>query len=82
MRIVYFCIYCIALAGSLGFLVPAPAAAFEFQTVINKAKELAAKPYKEPASIPKFMKELSYSEYQDIRFNPENSARVRLKRSI
>jgi glucans biosynthesis protein len=74
MRIVYFfCVYCIALAGSLGIFVAAPAAAFEFQTVIDKAKELAANPYKEPASIPKFMKELSYSEYQNIRFKPEKS---------
>ncbi len=74
MRIVhFFCVYCIALASSLSVLVAGPAAAFEFQTVIDKAKVLAANPYTEPTPIPKFMKELSYSEYQNIRFNPEKN---------
>lgn len=74
MRIVhFFCISCIVLTSSMDVLVADPATAFEFQTVIDKAKGLAAKPYMEPAPIPNFMKNLNYSEYQNIRFNPEKN---------
>lgn len=52
---------------------PNPLAAFEFATVIDRAKSLAASPYQAPPAIPKFMRELDYSQYQDIRFDPEKS---------
>ncbi len=67
MKILQFC--CIYLA----VLLAVPAAAFDFQTVVAKAKLLAANSYQEPPSIPKFLKELSYDEYQNIRFIPEKS---------
>src|SRR5690606_36001622 len=41
--------------------------------VVSKAKTLAASPYKAPEQIPKFMRELGFHDYQNIRFNPEKS---------
>lgn len=46
---------------------------FSFQTVIDKARDLAAQPYHEPEPIPRFMRELTYDQYQSIRFNPDKS---------
>ncbi len=67
MRIVQlFCIY-------IALLLAVPAVAFDLQNVIDKAKSLAGNPYQQPRSIPKFMKELSYSQYQDIRYKTEKS---------
>ena len=57
----------------MAVLLALPAAAFDFQTVIDKAKLQAATPYQAPHPVPKFMKELSYSEYQNIRFDPEKN---------
>ncbi len=57
----------------ISMILPVPAPAFEFQTVLDKAKTLATEPYQEPRPIPKFMRDLSYSQYQDIRFDPEKS---------
>lgn len=47
--------------------------AFDFQQVIDKAKNLAEMPYQQPAAIPKFLRELKYSDYQNIRFKPDLS---------
>jgi len=52
---------------------PAPVSAFDLQTVIDKARSLASESYQAPVVIPKFMRELSYDQYQDIRFDPEKS---------
>jgi periplasmic glucans biosynthesis protein len=49
------------------------AAPFEFQQVVDKARALAEATYQPPREIPKFMRDLSYSEYQNIRFKPEQS---------
>ncbi|HVK98630.1 MAG TPA: glucan biosynthesis protein G, partial [Dongiaceae bacterium] len=46
---------------------------FSFQTVIDKAHDLGSQPYHEPEPIPRFMRELTYDQYQGIRFNPEKS---------
>jgi glucans biosynthesis protein len=51
----------------------AAASGFDFQQVVDKARELAAQPYKAPPVIPRFMRELTYDQYQDIRFDPEQS---------
>ena len=48
-------------------------AKFSLQDVQSEAKALAAKPYKEQPLIPRFMRELSYTDYQNIRFDPEKS---------
>jgi glucans biosynthesis protein len=60
-----------ALAASCPLAVAA--SGFEFQHVIDKARALAAQPYKAPPTIPRFMRELAYDQYQDIRFDPERS---------
>lgn len=49
------------------------AAAFGFDEVIETARTLAAKPYQSPAAIPRFLRELSYDEYQNIRFDEAKS---------
>ncbi|MDP3481116.1 MAG: glucan biosynthesis protein, partial [Desulfoprunum sp.] len=67
IRIILCSLTCVVM------LMPAPASAFDVQTVIDKAGSLASKPYQAPQAIPKFMRELSYSQYQDIRFDPEKS---------
>lgn len=48
-------------------------AGFSFQNVIDQARERAAKPYQPPPEIPRFMRELSFHDYQSIRFDPEKS---------
>lgn len=55
------------------FFSSAAAWSFEFQTVVDKAKALAQQPYEAPRAIPKFMQELSFHQYQGIRFKPEKS---------
>ena len=49
------------------------ATAFDFEVVVEKARDLAAKPYAAPIEIPRFLRELNYDEYQNIRFDPEQS---------
>lgn len=49
------------------------ASAFEFQQVIDKARERAAQPYQAPPTIARFMRELNYDQYQNIRFDAEKS---------
>ncbi len=58
----------------LAILLPTQAFAnFGFDNVIENARQLSAQPYKEPEQIPRFMQDLTYNQYQDIRFNPEKS---------
>lgn len=54
-------------------VLPAPLAAVDFAAVTDKARTLAASPYQAPPAVPKFLRELDYSQYQDIRFDPEQS---------
>ncbi len=49
------------------------ALAFDFQDVVNQAQQLSQKPYAAPKKIPSFLQELSFDQYQSIRFKPENS---------
>ena len=46
---------------------------FGFDDVVAKAKALAEKPYKAPEPIPKFMTDLSFNQYRNIRFDAEQS---------
>lgn len=55
------------------FLYTMPAHAFEFATVIEKAKALAGEKYQPPPEVPGFLRDLDYQDYQAIRFNPEAS---------
>lgn len=53
--------------------LPAQASRFDFRDVVEKARILAKQSYQEPEPIPRFMQDLSYEQYQGIRFNPEQS---------
>ncbi len=61
--------FCILVMHS----VAATGHAFDFENVVKKAEELANAPHQPLPSIPRFMRELNYREYQNIRFNPESS---------
>jgi glucans biosynthesis protein len=49
------------------------AVAFEFQSVIDRAQKLALEPHSAQKKIPKFMRQLSFNDYQNIRFDPDKS---------
>ena len=46
-----------------------------FPSIESRAKDLANKPYVAPdkSSLPQWMKDLSYDQYRDIRFNPDQA---------
>jgi len=46
---------------------------FSIDNVASLAKKLAAEPFKPPQAIPDFLRQLSYDDYRDIRFDPEQS---------
>src|SRR5919109_1419775 len=56
------------------FSAPARATSrFGFDRVSDIAKSLAAEPFKAPQPIPDFLKQLTYDQYRDIRFDPARS---------
>lgn len=46
---------------------------FSIETVASLAKKLAAEPFNPPQPIPDFLTQMSYDDYRDIRFDPEQS---------
>lgn len=44
-----------------------------YEDVVKRAQDAAASAYQAPKPIPRFLRELSYDQYQNIRFNPEKS---------
>ena len=46
---------------------------FNLDNVSELAKTLAARPFKPPESVPDFLKQLSYDQYRDIRFDSAQS---------
>jgi glucans biosynthesis protein len=46
---------------------------FGLDNVAEIAKSLAAEPFKPPRSVPDFIKQLTYDQYRDIRFDPTQS---------
>ena len=58
----------------VAFLLPAFCAAFGFDDVAQRARQLATQSYKKPdVNLPKELQELSYDQYRDIRFKPERA---------
>ena len=51
----------------------AAGAPFAFPSVVELARARAAAEWRAPEQIPSFMQELSYTQYQDIRFDPARS---------
>lgn len=46
---------------------------FDFNAVIEKARERASQAYQAPPEVPQFLQDLTYNQYQEIRFKPEAS---------
>jgi glucans biosynthesis protein len=46
---------------------------FGFQTVVERARLLAEQPYQAPLPAPRFLLDLNYDQYRDIRFDPDKS---------
>lgn len=67
-RITAFAIPLLALASFASQAEP-----FDFETVITRARDLAGSAYSAPTPVPRFMRDLSYNDYQGIRFRAEES---------
>jgi len=64
----------LAFIACIALLVSAGCAAFGFDDVALRAKELAASAYKKPdVNLPKALQELTYDQYRDIRFRPDRA---------
>jgi glucans biosynthesis protein len=60
-----------AAVVALGLFCASSAWAFNFEDVATQAKTLAASPYKKTKTeLPKYLQDLSYDQYRDIRFLP------------
>jgi glucans biosynthesis protein len=58
----------------LAALLAAPAQAFDFKDVGERARALAEKPYvKQDTNLPQELLDLTYDQYRDIRFKPEKA---------
>ena len=61
-----------AFSVAVASLLPAGAQAFGFSDVAQRAKQLAAQPYKSPDTrLPQQLQDLGYDKYNAIRFKPE-----------
>jgi glucans biosynthesis protein len=61
------------LAMAAVLLLPLAARGFDFTDVSNRAQALAKESYKEPAQTPAWLREISYDQWRDIRFRPEDT---------
>jgi glucans biosynthesis protein len=70
-------IVCCNVLVWLAFLFNCPLAAadgvFEFDQVAETARKLAAEPFKPPPAVPDFLKQISYDDFRDIRFDTDQS---------
>jgi periplasmic glucans biosynthesis protein len=64
---------CVVIALILLGRAPAFANNFDLKDVIGTARKLAAEPFKPPPAIPDFLKQISYDDYRDIRFDTSQS---------
>src|ERR1051325_7200073 len=64
------------LAALAVCLRPSPSAAkggFDFDQVVERAKELAKQSFGEAHNVPKWLLDISYDQWRDIRFKPEKA---------
>jgi glucans biosynthesis protein len=62
------------LAALLFALVASPGAfAFALQDVVDKARELAARPYVRVVDVPQFMREIGYDQHRGIRYQKRHN---------
>jgi glucans biosynthesis protein len=70
-------IICCNLLLLLTFLFKCPLATaegvFGFDQVAESARKLAAEPFKPPPPVPDFLKQISYDDFRDIRFDTDQS---------
>jgi glucans biosynthesis protein len=67
-------VFCVLLALLCSHALAAAAGkGMGYDEVVRLAKESASQPYKAPPQVPRFLRELSYNDYQNIRFNPDKS---------
>ena len=53
---------------------PAAAFSFDLDTVADKARRLAAEPYRDPkGTIPEWLTKITYDQWRDIRFKPDQA---------
>lgn len=50
-----------------------PAAAFGFDNVAAKAKQLATEPFKAPPQVPEWLTKINYDQWRDIRFRTDQT---------
>jgi periplasmic glucans biosynthesis protein len=64
----------IAIAGVLAAAGAGPARAFGLEDVIERAKQLATQPYRDPhGSVPRWLLSIPYDQWRGIRFRPERA---------
>jgi periplasmic glucans biosynthesis protein len=64
----------VASLALVALLLSGACAAFGFEDVSQKARQLAAASYKKPdVNLPKALQELTYDQYRDIRFKPDRA---------
>lgn len=62
------------VAAALALLaVVAPARGFDFEDVSRQAAALAREPYSEPPQVPQWLREITYDDWRDIRFRPDDA---------
>jgi len=62
-----------APARSPASVVPKQVYPLSFEDIEKKAEALAASPYQEPKAVPKFLTDISYDQWRDIRFDPRKA---------
>jgi glucans biosynthesis protein len=63
-----------ALSAAFVFFAAASSPAFTFEDVATRAKDLAAQPFQDPVqAVPRWLAELSYDQWRDIRFRPDRA---------
>jgi glucans biosynthesis protein len=51
----------------------APVDTFDFATVVKRADRLAATPYQAPEAVPDWLVKITYDQWRDIRFKPDQA---------
>jgi glucans biosynthesis protein len=63
-----------AAAAALALLTAAQGRAFDFEDVASRAMKLATHAYEDPAgSVPRWLLDIHYDEWRDIRFRPDRA---------
>src|SRR6266480_8079722 len=75
-------ILALALCALLWPAVRPARAAFDFEQVATRAKDLAKEPFDDSHNVPKWLLEMSYDQWRDIRFKPDRSLWIDAKQKF